>query len=277
MRGRHGRSSDGPCAYHSPGSAPTVAGRARAAAYQRAQRPLPAGRAAVERELRTQPILATPRAGELALEDRLCDHAGAAAVGASTGYHALGDVPDVLVAVPADDADAAREPQDVEHPPDVLRCSSRRCSMVPARGPRCSATAAARAAEGAQHVVAEPWVRREPRTGVAASRGRLAGVAAHRAPVQRVVGRRHQVHPVLEQLAVMERRPLEGLDVVAAEPAPQHEPLGACHRVGRVDLDRSQMGRRRDQVGRLRCGQQLGADGQPTGLCRRELEHARRG
>ena len=247
-----------------------------AAAYQRAQRPLPAGRAAVERE----PELTDPghaAGGKLAFEDRLGDHAGRQPRSVD-GVHALGDVPDALVAVPADDADAAREPQDVEHPPDVL-------AVVPAAGaprflravldvPRPQRPALP---ESAQHIAAKPGIRREPRADVAAPCGRLTGVAAHRALVQRVVGRRHQVHPVLDQLAVVERRSLQRLDVVAAEPAPQHQPLGACHRVGRVDLDRSETGRRRDQVGRLRGGQQLGADGQPPGLGRREVEHRRRG
>ena len=276
MRGRHGRSSDGPCAYHSPRQRPDGRRPGEAAAYQRAQRPRPAGRAAVERE----PELTDPghaAGGELALEDRLCYHARRQPRSID-GVHVLGDVPDPLVAVPADDADPAREPQDVEHPPDVL-------AVVPAAGapwflravldvPRPQRPALL---ESAQHVAAKPGVRREPRADVAAPCGRLAGVAAHRAPVQGVVGRRHQVHPVLEQLAVVERRPLQRLDVVAAEPAPQHQPLRTCHRVGRVDLDRSQMGRRRDQVGRLRGGQQLGADGQPAGLGRRELEHRPRG
>ena len=96
-----------------------------APAHQCAERPLPAGRAAVEREAE----LADPghtSGGELALEDRLCDRAPGNR-GASIGYTCSAMSQIRSLPSTADDADPAREPQDVEHSPDVL-------AVVPAAG-----------------------------------------------------------------------------------------------------------------------------------------------
>ena len=68
---------------------------------------------------------------------------------------------------------------------------------------------------------------------------------------QRLVGDRQQargVRPVLEELAVRARHPLQLRHVIGAEPAERHDELGARDHVDRVELDRADRVDERSQV-----------------------------
>ena len=175
-------------------------------------------------------------------------------------------------------------PEDLEHHRrwtgrrrSIHRCASpRRC------GPRARGSGAVRAggARAARIGGTRRWRRANPaRSGAAVASP--AGVPPHRVAMDRKVGRRHDVRPVLEEGALVPEHPVEVGDLEArAEPAPQHEVLGAgdgrssgpsAPRRARRALRRSSVavvptasGPGRRGAGR-RCGRARGASPETTG------------
>ena len=172
VRGTPGaRSSSSRCAHHSPSQPVDLRRGTATLAHERAERRVRAGWVAVE--LPTE--LAAP-CDALAAKPALDD--GAGDLGRSpprlpSREAPLGEVPDALVALAADDRDLAAEPEDVEHPPERL-------AVVPAaRAPlhdgavlEVAREQRATPPELAQHVAPERRVRREPLADVARSRVR---------------------------------------------------------------------------------------------------------
>ncbi len=181
---------------------------------------------------------------------------------------ALGEVPDALVAAPADDGDLAAHVQHLEHQPDLARAPP---AMSPGflLGVRLDLAAEQRAArlELAQDIAPEGRVFLEVRDEVVVSG---AGAPAHLRLQQRQVFGGIEERVPLDELPLLPEQPVElGAVVGRAEPAPEHEVLRRRDGRDRVELQEAEPADRREHV-RRRAVEQLRADGDPPRLLERD-------
>src|SRR5439155_24017948 len=96
-------------------------------------------------------------------------------------------------------------------------------------------------------------------------------IAAHRLAVNGEVRSWDYERPVLEERP-LGQEPVELAHFVGAEPAPEHELLGARDRIRRVDLQAAEPFDRVQDRARARRGELLAHDRQAPGLRKRQLE-----
>ena len=136
------------------------------------------------------------------------------------------------------------------------------------------------ASQFADHVAHEGVVGLEPVSHVLPAFPGPVGIPPHRDPVDREVGRGHDVRPVLEERPIAPQQPFELRDAEAStEPAEQDELLRPGDRRGRVDLDLAQVSHGvLDRTG-SRCVEELAHHGEVPRLPSRNqdgLGHRRR-
>jgi hypothetical protein len=242
-------------------------------AHQAAQRPFQAWWAAVERQSHAvEPGDAA--SGQLPVEQPAC-HVELARPRSLLWIPAPCQIPHALVALSANDRDPPRRPEYVQHLADVLAV------VPPARAPRhlgaiIEVARSQRAAppQLAQHVAREGRVRGPPLPDVGGPGGIAGWVAAHGRPVERVVAHRQDERPVLEQPALFEHQAVDLSNVVDAQPAEQHQPFRARHRIGRVHLQPPQMLDHLQHGARPRTREPVGDDRDPGRLLAGERDRA---
>jgi hypothetical protein len=199
--------------------------------------------------------------------------------------HDLGErprrqIPDPLLSVTPDDHHLALVPQDVEQHRRALSLVVPAADPPPLGGAILQVASPQRAAatQLCQDVSHELVVGGQPLPDVGVALPVAIGVAAHGDPVHRKIADRHDMHPVLEQRAVLPEQPFElGHPEPGAQSAEQHEVLGPRDDGGWIDLHLAQIRHDLKDRGRARRIQQLTHDGQLPGTAARDPDGLRHG
>ena len=187
----------------------------------------------------------------------------------------LGEVPDALLPVTADDHHLALGPQDLEHHPGELAVVVPPAGAPPVEGAVLQLARAERSSgsELAKDVPTEGSVRMQPVPHVRVSRPFPSRIPPHHLTVDRVVGRRDDVGPELEQRAFVPQQSLElGHAEPPTEPAEQHEVLGASHRSRRVHLHLAELADHLQDGPGSGCSEELAGDREPPGPFEAQFE-----
>jgi hypothetical protein len=184
-------------------------------------------------------------------------------------HDALSDVPQPLAALALRDEHRALQGEKLDEPSEVAIV--RPAGRFP--GATCKGREIARgerpvSAELPDEPALRPGIVLEPELDavIPGRTGFVSRIAAHRGPVERIVLGRHDRRRVLVELALVEQ-PLQLLDGVAPEPAPQDEQMIALDGARRVELEVADVPNHVEDRRSARRREQLPCDGHATCVC----------